>query len=200
MGDTSQTIDSWVEFVNSQSTYHKRQIERLSRRAENGKPELKRQQANHKRIADQLDDLASFLKSGDFSPAEQNSSARGVVSSSLHFVPEDLEGLPPELMDQLNISESDELELQIFEAIEKAGGSLPVDKILIQIYRDTEKVLQRDKLASKLYRMASKGRLIASSEHRGVYSLPDAERPILGVENFQDLTSITPSVTEDNEN
>ena len=130
MGDTFQKITDWVEFVNSQSAYHKRQVERICRRKENGKvkPELKRQEANHQRVADQFDQLASFLESIGESPASNSPQDGEVVSPSLHFMPEDLVGLPPEILDQLNISESDELELDIYEALEKAGGTLNILK------------------------------------------------------------------------
>lgn len=175
VGDTSDILQTWVEFVNSQAAYHQRQLERLSRRAEDSKPN-RRLMGNHERIAKQLENLAHFLSSHTIIPKDHNpSSKKGAVSSSLHIIPEDLEGLPKELLDELNISESDELELDIFEALKKAGGTLPVDKIMIQLFRDTGKVHQRKQLAAKLYRMAAKDRLIASQEHRGVYSLPDKQ-------------------------
>lgn len=173
MSDTANRLLGWVEFVNSQAAYHLRQIERIARRESDGKPELKRQKANHQRIAEQFQELADFLQTqrlDDSSSLEH--SGPNVVSPALHLLPEDLEGLPKELLKELNISESDQLELEIFDSLKKAGGTLPVDKILIQLYRDTGQVHSRDKLAAKLYRMSAKGKLIASNEHRGVYSLP----------------------------
>lgn len=196
MGNTNNTIIDWVAFVNTQSTYHKNQIERLSRRSENGKPErpeFARQKANHQRIAAQLDQLAEFISSGAHSKPADETSPSKAVSASLHIIPEDLEGLPKELLAELNISESDELELEIFAALKKAGGTLPVDKILIQLYRDTGKVHPRNKIAAKLYRMAAKNRLIASEEHRGVYTLPEnglsigTQNPIDSYNGVEDL-------------
>jgi hypothetical protein len=177
MGDTIKTLKDAVDFVKSQSSYHKRQAERLTRRSENGNPELQRKLANHQRQSRLNDSLLEFISSGAHSIDEAAPIVRsGIVSASVHFLPEDLEDLPQELLDQLNINDSDKLELEIFDALKKAGGTLPVDKILIQLYRDTKQVHPREKLASKLYRMSSKGRLVASTEHRGVYSLPETTR------------------------
>lgn len=64
---------------------------------------------------------------------------------------EDIEGLPPELMQELSISDADRLEFTIVELINDAGGVLSLDKILIGLYRKTGEVHKRSTLTSRLY-------------------------------------------------
>jgi len=165
-----QNIADYIEFVNNQVSYHLRQADRLMSGSSVGDPRKQQAAKKHKEVAEKLQHISQFLEKADDMPAVVQEDS--VVSPFSHFLPDDLEGLPQELLDELNISESDQLELNVYKALEKAGGTLPVDKILIQLYRDTGKVFSRNKLAAKLYRMASKGRLV-SEEERGVYSLPD---------------------------
>ena len=97
---------------------------------------------------------------------------RKIVSSSMHILPSDLEDLPAELLKELNISDSDKQELEILRSLEKAGGLLTIDKLMIQLYRDTGTIHSRKQLAAKLYRMTSKGLIEANTEFRGAYQIP----------------------------
>jgi hypothetical protein len=69
----------------------------------------------------------------------------------LSLSPDDLAGLPPELLEQLNISEGDKLDITIVEIINEAGGTLLLDKILIGLYKKTNEVHQRAQIISRIY-------------------------------------------------
>ncbi|MES9838578.1 MAG: hypothetical protein ABW144_19165 [Candidatus Thiodiazotropha sp.] len=176
-------IQKHIDFVKSQIKYHTAQIERFSKSynpkatssfVSANQANTKRRLENHERILTQFSELLEYLEN---IPSEMQDAARntGVVSSSYHLTPDDLEGLPPELLKELNISESDELELQIMRALRSAGGALTVDKILIQLYRDTGNIHERKALAAKLYRMTQKNLLQSVPDRRGLYELVETE-------------------------
>ncbi|RLW53895.1 MAG: hypothetical protein B6D76_09385 [gamma proteobacterium symbiont of Stewartia floridana] len=173
-------IQNHLDFVNSQIDYQNNQIKRLTKSVVPANPitarlsvsqsNVRRKIKTHERILSQLTELFEFLENSCGS-ANENSEKSKTVSASYHLTPDDLEGLPPELLKELNISESDELELQIMRALRNAGGALTVDKILIQLYRDTGGIHERKALAAKLYRMTQKNLLQSVPDRRGLYEL-----------------------------
>src|SRR5699024_6680147 len=68
------------------------------------------------------------------------------ASNSIYVTPQDLVGLPEEVIRELNISESDRHDFFIMSIIEKLGGVASIDKIIIGAYRDSEEILERQKL------------------------------------------------------
>src|SRR5439155_24649428 len=101
----------------------------------------------------------------------------GPETHALTLRPEDLVGLPPELLKQLKITEGDKLEAAIVEVINDAGGTLILDKLLIGLYRKTKEVHQRTTLVNRLYRMSQKGLVFSVPKKKGVYTT----NPALGV-------------------
>lgn len=95
------------------------------------------------------------------------------VSSSIYVTPQDLIGLPEEVIRELNISESDRHDFFIMNIIEKLGGVASIDKIIIGAYRDSEEILERQKLNARLYRMSSKELVYSHPNRKGVYSLKE---------------------------
>jgi hypothetical protein len=83
---------------------------------------------------------------------------------------EDIEGLPPELMQELSISEADRLEFAIIGIINEAGGLLSLDKIIIGLFKKTGEVHKRTNLTSRLYRMIQKGLIYSVPYRKGIYS------------------------------
>jgi hypothetical protein len=69
---------------------------------------------------------------------------------------EDIEGLPPELMQELSISDADRLEFTIVGIINEAGGLMSLDKIIIGLYKKSGEIHKRSTLTSRLYRMIQK--------------------------------------------
>lgn len=92
------------------------------------------------------------------SPANDNATA---------LRPEDLDGLPEDLLAELN---RDELEVKIQSVIKKAGGVMSLDRLMVALYREHGEVHKRRQLNQKLYRMVSKGGLYSVPRRKAVYS------------------------------
>lgn len=90
--------------------------------------------------------------------------------SGIHLSLADIEGAPPELMAELNISETDRQEMLIADIIAKAGEYASLDKIIVLFHKRTGDVIKRNTMTSKLYRMAEKGMIFNVPGKRGVYS------------------------------
>lgn len=91
------------------------------------------------------------------------------------LLPEDLEGLPPELMSELGISDSDQQELDILKLMEDEGGTISLDLLLVRWYQAKRQIMKRRALTSRLYRMQQKGRIFALAGTKGVYTLHNPE-------------------------
>ena len=91
-------------------------------------------------------------------------------TSAIELTPEDLEGLPADVLAELNLSESDQQELQIVELMDAAGGTISIDVLLVRWFKQYQEVFKRRSLAAKLYRMAQKGRIYSVPKQKGVYS------------------------------
>lgn len=88
----------------------------------------------------------------------------------LSLTPQDVDGLPEELMAELSYSGGDKTEFALVQAIDKLGGVASLDQILVAIYRTTGEILKRTTLTSRLYRMAQKGLIFTVPSRKGVYS------------------------------
>ena len=89
---------------------------------------------------------------------------------------DELEGLPPELVAELSISESDKTEYAIIRIIEDCGGMAAIDRILVNLFRHTGEIHKRNTLTSRLYRMAQKGEIFAVPSKKGFYSTREPEQ------------------------
>lgn len=94
-----------------------------------------------------------------------------IKDSPLYLKPEDLEDLPLELISQLNITESDKKDMYLIKLIEKCGGIIGLDKLLIAIYKDSGEIYERTKLMARLYRMSLKGLIHTHPSKKGQYSI-----------------------------
>lgn len=150
------SLDYFKDFVNEQAFY---QLERGKHFEQQG--DLIRSDSCLKRYQVYLS-LNQFLKEN----CKDKSSA-----SSIYITPNDLIGLPPELIAELNISESDKQDFLLMEVMDELGGIASIDKIMIQVYRKTGEILERQKLGAKLYRMISKKLIYPLPSKKGVYSL-----------------------------
>ncbi len=91
--------------------------------------------------------------------------------SGLELLPEDLEGLPPELIAELSISDGDQQEIDIMKLIEAEGGTISLDLLLVRWYRAKKSIIKRKALTSRLYRMQQKGRIFSVEGAKGIYTL-----------------------------
>lgn len=132
----------------------------------------------------QADKAHFYAKSNDLSRSNQYEKrketfsriARSLASirsidSPLYVTPDDLIGLPEELIQALNLTESDKKDFYLLNLIKKLGGKIGLDKLMIAIYRDSGEIYDRTKLMARLYRMSVKGLIYTHPSKKGQYSL-----------------------------
>lgn len=157
-------ILDFLDFVNKQIVFHEKRA-----------AQTKNDSANPKRSPKHLETAGKFR---DLAAALQEAGAKIAAipamptpeSPSLTLRPEDLTGLPPELLAQLNISETDKLEASIVEVVNEAGGTIILDKLIIGLYRKTGEVPIRQPLVNRLYRMSKKGLVFSVKGKKGIYT------------------------------
>lgn len=82
-----------------------------------------------------------------------------------------LDDLPEELLRELQITKTDELEDKILQAIrEDYEGIANIDEILVALYKRHGVIQKRAFLSNKLYRMAKSGLVKPVEKKKGVYS------------------------------
>lgn len=94
-----------------------------------------------------------------------------IKDSPLYLIADDLEGLPPELIKELNVSDSDRKDMYLVELIKRCGGKISLDKLLIAIYKDSSEIYERNKLMTRLYRMSQKDLIYTHPVKKGQYSI-----------------------------
>lgn len=154
-----------IPFVNEQSAFHDKQMERFGSATFRGNL--------HKVTGDKFRALSADLeeadKALDLGPTIiEKPLAKRTVQLSLSI--EDVEGLPEELIRELSLSDADKLEFEIVNVIEEAGGLVSLDRLLINLYKRTGDIHKRQFLTQKLARMAQKNTIYYVPGKKGVYS------------------------------
>jgi hypothetical protein len=119
-------------------------------------------------LLNKLVDLEFREREGESVPSSGNSKLRGLPGLNLSLA--DIDGLPPELLGELSLSESDRQEMMIADIIMGYGGVASLDKILVSLYRRSGAIVKRNTMVSKLYRMAEKRMIYNIPGKRGIYS------------------------------
>ena len=88
----------------------------------------------------------------------------------IHLTLVDIEDAPQELLNELNISESDRQEMIILDIIVEFGGIASLAKIIASLYQRTGVIVKRNTMVSKLFRMADKHMIFNVPGKRGIYS------------------------------
>ncbi len=83
---------------------------------------------------------------------------------------EEIEGLPPEVLEELSISESDRTKFNIISGIRAMGGVASLDRIIIYLYKQHNDLQKRGPLNQRLYRMVQKELIFSVPRKKGVYS------------------------------
>lgn len=151
------SIEKYFKLVNENIEFNERSALKYHKDAQ-------RSEAYSQR-ADRFRELLSFLES--LPDSVKNPSTK--PPSPIYISPEEIEGLPDELLKELNLSDSDKKDFAILDIINHFGGIASIDKILIEYYRRTHEIEKRSRLVSRLYRMSNRG-LVFSGESKGVYS------------------------------
>lgn len=154
-----------LPFVNEQVAFHEKMAEKFS----SGKFQSEFRTTQHISTRDKLKELSADLIIADKeldTPKKKDLSG----AKKLSLLPEELEGLPEELIKELSVSDADKTEFVIANMISENGGILSMDKILIGIYKKTGEIIKRQTMTSKLYRMSQKGLVFSVPSKKGFYS------------------------------
>ena len=155
--NSAMILEKHLNFVNEN-------IEFNERNASKNKNDARRSESYSQR-AGKFRELKAFLE--NLPDSANNPSNK--QSSSIYLSPDDIQGLPDELLKELHISDSDKKDFIILDIINQFGGLASIDKILVEYYKRTTEIEKRTRLVSRLYRMSNKG-LVYPTEGKGVYS------------------------------
>jgi hypothetical protein len=116
-----------------------------------------------------LEDLLAFQ---EWEAANPNWAAGEAASTPkrLALTWEEVEGLPPEVLAELSISDSDRSEFNIIAAIRAMGGVASLDRLIVYLYRESGELQKRSQLNQRLYRMVQKELIFSVPGKKGVYS------------------------------
>ncbi len=189
-----------IEFVNAEAVYHQRRADFLKKQSpKEAKPIEKHQKlvASYSQLAAdlavaqvKLDEFVvappEFVRTSHLIAALPDvDGARAILDNPLSIMPEHLLGLPQELIEQLNISETDKFEANVIHLVNAAGGTMLLDLILIGLYHMTKETHQRQQFANKLYRMTRKGTLYSVPGKKGLYTTTEPEDDAEGLNVIQ---------------
>lgn len=118
-------------------------------------------------------ELISYAKSLE-SAGERIIELEGLTSA----LPPDLgniHDLPAELLSELSVAKTDELEDQIVTVINAYGGEASLDQVLVGLYRKFKTVQKRRFMQNKLYRMPM---VWSVDGKKGVYTTTEPTQPV----------------------
>lgn len=153
-----ENLSKHLAFVNQQIAYHERSL----RKFKNDSHRFDIHRDVTRKLNELKRDMIEPERDGRKSP---HSRARYALT------PKDLEGLPDELIAQLNISAADREEFEILGIVEAAGGMLILDRILIALFVKRGELPQRRAVSARLYRMIQKGTLFGVPRRKGAYTI-----------------------------
>lgn len=146
-------------FVKDQEAFHLRTAEKFI-----GDP---RRASKHNNYAAQFRELAQRVQFAIDNPATDTPKVDNDPPSFLRIG--NMEDLPKELREQIKISDSDKLDMDIIEAIDSFGGVAAIDEVLVALWRKSGKVHERDYIARKIYRL-TRNKMIVSVKRKGYFS------------------------------
>lgn len=154
-----------VEFVNDQIAFHNR----MAAKSENEKKAFAKNLHNttREKFKALVADLLEADKMLDRQPPDTQKPQQSFLRLSI--TPDDLEGLPDELVKELSL-DTDSTDFAILNVIEDAGGIISLDKLLIGLYKKTHQIHKRQSLTSRLYRMSQNRLVFSVPTKKGVYS------------------------------
>lgn len=150
-------LEALTAFVNDQISFHHHIAEQA--REAGDERRLTRHQTIMKRYADLVMVLSDYKERAKKPPQR------------LALSWEEVQGLPPELLRELSVSDGDKLEFEVLKIMEDLGGVASLDRLLVALYQSTGEVHQRTWLNNRLYRMGQKEMLYSVPKRKGVYSL-----------------------------
>lgn len=162
-----RNIDAHIDLVKSQLEFHKRQAVRFvdePRRVTLHETTALRFQAL-------LDELTALKEWAEAHPDwQEKTEADEIPPKRLTLSWEEIEGLPPEVLQELSISDADKTEFNIISAIRAMGGVVSLDRLIVYLWKNTKELHKRTQLNQKLYRMTQKEAIYSVPGKKGVYS------------------------------
>jgi hypothetical protein len=158
-------LSKHVAFVNEQAEFHEKTLRKFA-------PDSFRAKL-HQSTAEKFRSLAIDLESSDKlldAPVSVPEVRVTKTPLQLSLGIEELEGLPPDLIQELSLSDGDKTEFAIVNSIEEAGGVISLDRLLIALWKKTGEIHKRVNLTSRMARMASKNSIYYVPGKKGTYS------------------------------
>jgi hypothetical protein len=154
-----------ISFVKGQYDFHKNQASRYSKDPERA--------ARHEKTAQSFQNLLNdlrFFQEWQSSHPDWETGPLKQPMRRLALSWEEVEGLPPEVLAELSISESDRTEFNVISAIKEMGGVASLDRLIVYLYKQNGEIQKRLQLNQKLYRMAQKELIFNVPGKKGIYS------------------------------
>lgn len=165
--ESMENLSEYIDFVKTQVTFHESKAAHFEKYVTKFPINGKRAES-HRRMAAKFTALLGFLDA--HSGRSMPSKIGPVLNSRLGLSPEEIDGLPPELLEELSISEADKADFAVLSVVDDAGGVLSLDKMLIALYRKTGEIHKRASLNARVYRMVTRGTMFNVPGRKGVYS------------------------------
>lgn len=156
-----ESIEEIIQYVNDQLAFYSAKLaDPKTRNTSFFQHHLEK----FKSILHYLEQVNAFQGNNSETPKQQRS------SDYISITPDDIEGLPEDLVAELGLTESDHTEFEIVNIINKHGGTMSLDHLIIALYKQSKTIHRRKILTAKLYRMVNKGLIFNVPDKRGVYS------------------------------
>ncbi len=156
MGQSMNNLEKQRLFVKGQIAFHKERAEVFSKN--------NFRKNKHLETAKNFEELLQYLES-----TSKQALPKGQLVLSL--TPDDLEGLPEELVAELSISSADKAEFVVLSVLEKNGGIMSLDQIMVNYYRETGDIPTRPAMTNRVYRLGQKNLVKSVPGKKGVYYL-----------------------------
>lgn len=157
-------FDDDIELVKDQLSFHEKQAERFaheSRRADRHHVTA----SKFRVLLSDLEQMKALLEAHPDLGELRDQPPRLSLSW------EEVEGLPPEILAELSISDSDRSEFLIQGAIRELGGVASLDRLIVHLFKSIGESYKRTALNQRLYRMSQKDMVFSVPGKKGVYSL-----------------------------
>jgi hypothetical protein len=159
-----ENIDAQIAFVKDQITFQNRMAAKFADQPYREGMHLKSAKT-FQELLELLESIKSSANSGDVRQGSAVDARRRIMLSL-----EDVKDMPPELMSELNLTDTDKQEMMIESIIADAGGILSLDKLIVELYKRTGQINKRNNIISRLYRMANRGLIYTLPSKKGLYS------------------------------
>lgn len=168
------SLSEHIVFVKNQVAYHERHLDKAVKRGEADDSVHEYLLNGHKQLLATLESFAAHpdhpaLNDSGSSSTQDPLSA--LLQNSTQINPTMLDGLPPELVEQLQISDADRFQWQVVDLINRTPTKIiSLEVLLIALFHTTGKILDRTELATRIYRLTRKGVLYSVEGKKGWYT------------------------------